>query len=56
MTLREIADSRSVSLDTVKSQSRSIYGKTMTRNRRELVQRAQSIAPPLLDRAGRRVN
>ena len=56
MTLREIADSRSVSLDTVKSQSRSIYGKTRTRNRRELVQRAQSIAPPLLDRAGRRVN
>ena len=37
-------------------QSRSLYGKTMTRNRRELVQRAQSIALPLLDRAGRRVN
>ena len=56
MTLREIADSRNVSLDTIKTQSRSIYGKTQTRNRRELVQRAHSITPPLLDGARRRAN
>ena len=56
MTLRDIADSRNVSLDTIKSQSRSIYGKTLTRNRRELVQRAHSIRPPLRDGAGKRIN
>ena len=56
MTLREIADSRDVSLATIKSQSRAIYGKTLTRNRRELVQRAHSIRPPLLDGAGKRIN
>lgn len=56
LTLREIADARNVSIDTIKSQSRAIYGKTATRNRRELVQRAHSIAPPLLDRAGKRLN
>jgi DNA-binding CsgD family transcriptional regulator len=49
LTLREIADIRNVSLDTIKTQSRAIYGKTQTRNRRELVQRAHSITPPLLD-------
>lgn len=56
MTLREIADSRDVSLDTVKSQSRAIYAKTNTRNRSELVRRALSIVPPLLDQSGRRIN
>jgi DNA-binding CsgD family transcriptional regulator len=56
MTLRQIADTRSVSLDTVKSQSRAIYAKTNTRNRRELVRRALSIVPPLLDRDGKRIN
>lgn len=56
LTLREIAASRGVSFDTVKSQSRAIYAKTRTRNRRELVRRALSIAPPLLDRDGKRIN
>lgn len=56
LTLREIAESRGVSLDTIKSQSRAIYAKTHTRNRRELVRRALSIVPPLLDRDGRRMN
>jgi DNA-binding CsgD family transcriptional regulator/PAS domain-containing protein len=56
LTLREIAESRGVSLDTIKSQSRAIYGKTHTRNRRELVRRALSIVPPLLDRDGKRIN
>jgi DNA-binding NarL/FixJ family response regulator len=55
MTLREIADARRVGLDTVKSQSRAIYTKTQTRNRRGLVRRALSIVPPLLDRDGRRI-
>jgi DNA-binding CsgD family transcriptional regulator len=54
--LRQIAEMRGVSLDTVKSQSRTIYGKTQTRNRRELVRRALSIVPPLLDRGGKRIN
>jgi DNA-binding CsgD family transcriptional regulator len=56
MTLREIADVRGVTLDTVKTQARSIYAKTRTRNRRELVRRACSIVPPLLDRHGHRIN
>jgi DNA-binding CsgD family transcriptional regulator len=56
MTLREIAEKRGVSFDTVKTQSRAIYAKTGTRNRRELVRRAISILPPLLDRHGRRVH
>jgi DNA-binding CsgD family transcriptional regulator len=56
MTLREIAETRGVSFDTVKTQSRAIYAKTGTRNRRELVRRATSILPPLLDRHGRRVH
>lgn len=56
LTLREIAESRGVSLDTVKSQSRAIYAKTNTRNRRELVRRALSIVPPLLDGDGKRTN
>ncbi len=56
LTLRQIAESRGVSLDTVKSQSRAIYAKTHTRNRRELVRRALSIVPPLLDRDGKRMN
>lgn len=55
MTLREIADARRVGLDTVKSQSRAIYAKTHTRNRRGLVRRALSIVPPLLDRSGKRI-
>jgi DNA-binding CsgD family transcriptional regulator len=56
MTLREIADGRDVSVDTVKSQARAIYGKTNTRNRSELVRRALSIVPPLLGRDGKRIN
>jgi len=56
LTLREIAESRGVSVDTIKSQSRAIYAKTHTRNRRELVRRALSIVPPILDRDGRRMN
>ncbi|RIL04647.1 MAG: hypothetical protein DCC71_13300 [Proteobacteria bacterium] len=56
MTLREIATGRGVSVETVKSQARSIYAKTRTRNRRELVRRACSIVPPLLDRHGKRIN
>jgi len=56
MTLRQIAESRGVSLDTVKTQSRAIYAKTGTRNRRELVRRAMSILPPLLDRNGKRIH
>ncbi len=56
LTLREIADTRSVSIETVKSQSRAIYTKTHSRNRRELVQRAHSITPPLVDTSGRRAN
>lgn len=55
-TLREIAETRGVSLDTVKTQSRAIYAKTGTRNRRELVRRAVSILPPLLDSHGKRVH
>jgi len=54
--LRQIAEIRGVTLDTVKSQSRSIYAKTRTRNRRELVRRALSIVPPLLDKGGKRIN
>jgi DNA-binding CsgD family transcriptional regulator len=56
MTLREIAEMRGVSFDTVKSQSRAVYAKTRTRNRRELVRRALSILPPLLDGSGKRIN
>jgi DNA-binding CsgD family transcriptional regulator len=56
ITLRQIAETRGVSLDTVKSQSRAIYAKTRTRNRRELVRRALSILPPLLDRDGKRID
>lgn len=51
---REIADIRGVHLDTVKAQTRAIYRKTLCANRLELVQRALSIAPPLLDSTGRR--
>ena len=51
---REIADIRGVHLDTVKSQTKAIYRKTLCANRIELVQRALSIAPPLLDSTGRR--
>jgi len=54
LTLQEIADARDVSVDTVKSQARAIYTKTRTRNRAELVRRALSVAPPLLDRHGKR--
>jgi DNA-binding CsgD family transcriptional regulator len=56
LTLREIAEARGVSLDTIKSQSRAIYGKTHTRNRRELVRRALAIVPPILDPSGKRIN
>ena len=45
----EIAEERSVSLETVKSQSKAILRKTSCRNRIELVKRAIGIAPPLLD-------
>jgi len=51
---REIADIRGVRLDTVKAQTKAIYRKTLCANRVELVQRALSIAPPLLDSTGRR--
>ena len=51
---REIADIRGVHLDTVKAQTKAIYRKTLCANRVELVQRALSIAPPLLDSTGRR--
>ena len=54
---REIAEIRGVRLDTVKAQSKAIYRKTLCANRIELVQRALSIiAPPLLDKSGRRDN
>lgn len=56
LSLRDIADSRNVSLDTIKTQARTIYAKTQTKNRRELVRRALSIVPPILDDSGRRVN
>jgi DNA-binding CsgD family transcriptional regulator len=56
MTLQEIADGRGVSVDTVKSQVRAIYTKTRTRNRAELVRRALSVSPPLVDRNGKRVD
>lgn len=56
MTLREIADTRNVSFDTVKSQARSVYAKTNTRTRGELVRRAMSISPPLVDRKGKRTD
>ncbi len=56
MALRDIADSRNVSLDTIKTQSRAIYAKTQTRNRGDLVRRALSISPPLRDGSGRRIN
>jgi DNA-binding CsgD family transcriptional regulator len=56
MTLPEIAESRNVSLDTVKTQARAIYTKTRTRNRHELVRRAFSIVPPLLDRSDQSID
>lgn len=56
MALRDIADSRNVSLDTIKTQARAIYAKTQTRNRGELVRRALAIAPPLRDASGKRIN
>ena len=51
---REIADIRGVTPDTVKSQGKAIFRKTLCSNRIELVHRALSIAPPLLDARGRR--
>jgi DNA-binding CsgD family transcriptional regulator len=51
---REIADIRGVSIETVKAQSKAILRKTLCANRIELVRRALSIAPPLLDDRGRR--
>jgi DNA-binding CsgD family transcriptional regulator len=51
---REIADIRDVQLDTVKAQTKAIYRKTLCANRIELVRRALSVAPPLLDGRGRR--
>lgn len=56
MTAREIADDRNVSIGTIKSQTRTIFAKTSTRNRAELVRRAHSIVPPLIDSGGRRIN
>ena len=56
MTQQEIADARGVSLDTVKSQARAIYTKTRTRNRAELVRRALSVSPPLVDGTGKRID
>ncbi len=51
---REIADLRGVAIDTVKAQGKAIFRKTHCGNRVELVRRALSIAPPLLDARGRR--
>jgi DNA-binding CsgD family transcriptional regulator len=51
---QEIADVRGVALETVKSQGKAILRKTLCSNRVELVHRALSIAPPLLDARGRR--
>ena len=51
---QEIADLRSVSIDTVKAQSKAIFRKTLCGNRVELVRRALSIAPPLLGPGGGR--
>jgi DNA-binding CsgD family transcriptional regulator len=56
LTLNEIADQRDVSADTVKSQVRAIYTKTGTKNRAELVRRALSVAPPLLNGNGKRID
>ena len=56
LTLHEIADQRDVSPDTVKSQVRAIYTKTRTKNRAELVRRALSVAPPLLNGNGKRID
>jgi DNA-binding CsgD family transcriptional regulator len=53
---REISDIRGVHLETVKAQSKAIFRKTFCSNRVELVRRALSIAPPLLDGRGRRHN
>ncbi len=55
-SLREIAEVRGVQIDTVKTQSRNIYAKSHTRNRRELVRRALSIVPPLVGGSGSRIN
>ena len=56
LTAHEIADDRDVTLNTVKTQTKSIFCKTHTRNRAELVRRAVSIVPPLLNAAGQREN
>ena len=50
----EIAEARGVSVGTVKSQTLAIFRKTQTRNRSELIRRALSITPPILDEDGRR--
>jgi DNA-binding CsgD family transcriptional regulator len=51
---QEIADIRGVALDTVKSQGKAVLRKTLCSSRIELVHRALSIAPPILDARGRR--
>lgn len=56
LTLQEIADTRGVSFDTVKTQVRAVYAKTQTRSRGELVRRAMSIVPPLVNPQGKRIN
>lgn len=56
MTAGEIADDRNVTIETVRTQTKSILSKTHTRNRVELVRRAMSIVPPLVDEFGRRQN
>lgn len=56
LTAREIADNRDVTPDTVKTQTSSIFSKTNTRNRAELVRRAITITPPLLTTSGKRCN
>ncbi len=50
----EIADQRGVSLETVRAQTKAILRKTRCASRVELIHRALSIAPPLLDEDGRR--
>ncbi len=56
LTGAEIAEQRGVTPGTVKSQTSTIFGKTRTRNRAELIRRALSIVPPLVDAEGRREN
>lgn len=46
--LSEIADIRNVSLETIKTQVKSLYTKTSTANRLELLKLAYAISPPII--------